>query len=122
MIAVNTGYEIQIDDMAAPDGNPLHKIGAIYNFASPSDAAVSKPIGQWNTFEIVPSIKQLVFQTSDTHYSFRYLPMGSFDVRSKQSTSIERRSPTRHGLLSFAGRLDTDIQITGSCRISNYLI
>jgi hypothetical protein len=34
MIAVNTGYEIQIDDMAAPDGNPLHKIGAIYNFAS----------------------------------------------------------------------------------------
>ena len=24
----------------------------------------------------VPSIKQLVFQTSDTHYSFRYLPMG----------------------------------------------
>jgi hypothetical protein len=76
MIAVNTGYEIQIDDMAAPDGNPLHKIGAIYNFASPSDAAVSKPIGQWNTFEIVPSIKQLVFQTSDTYYSFRYLPMG----------------------------------------------
>jgi hypothetical protein len=52
MIAVNTGYEIQIDDMAAPDGNPLHKTGAIYNFASPSDAAVSKPIGQWNTFEI----------------------------------------------------------------------
>lgn len=52
MIAVNTGYEIQIDDMAAPDGNPLHKTGAIYNIASPSDAAVSKPIGQWNTFEI----------------------------------------------------------------------
>jgi len=24
----------------------------------------------------VPSIKQLVFQTSDTYYSFRYLPMG----------------------------------------------
>jgi len=57
----------------------------------------------------VASIKQLVFQTSDTHYSFRYLPMGSFDVRSKQSTSIERRSPTRHGLVSFAGRLATAI-------------
>jgi hypothetical protein len=24
----------------------------------------------------VPSIKQLVYQTSDTNYSFRYLPMG----------------------------------------------
>jgi hypothetical protein len=51
LIAVNTGYEIQIDDMAMPDGNPLHKTGAIYNFASPSNAA-SKPVGQWNTFEI----------------------------------------------------------------------
>ena len=51
MIAVNTGYEIQIDDMAMPDGDPLHKTGAIYNFAGPSNAA-SKPVGQWNTFEI----------------------------------------------------------------------
>jgi hypothetical protein len=53
IIAVNTGYEIQIDDMAMQDGNPLHKTGAIYNFAAPSNAAVaSKPVGQWNTFEI----------------------------------------------------------------------
>jgi hypothetical protein len=51
MIAVDTGYEIQIDDMAMPDGNSLHKTGAIYNFAAPSNAA-SKPVGQWNTFEI----------------------------------------------------------------------
>ena len=52
MIAVNTGYEIQIDDMAMPDGNPLHKTGAIYNFAAPLNADVSKPIGQWNIFDI----------------------------------------------------------------------
>src|ERR671938_301592 len=52
LIAVNTGYEIQIDDMAMPDGNPLHKTGAIYNFAAPLNAAVTKPVGQWNTFEI----------------------------------------------------------------------
>ena len=51
LIAVNTGYEIQIDDMAMPDGNPLHKTGAIYNFATPLNAE-SKPVGQWNTFEI----------------------------------------------------------------------
>jgi hypothetical protein len=51
-IAVNTGYEIQIDDLAMPDGNPLHKTGAIYNFAAPSNANASKPVGQWNTFEI----------------------------------------------------------------------
>jgi hypothetical protein len=53
LIAVNTGYEIQIDDMAMPDGNPLHKTGAIYNFACPSNAETSsKPVGQWNAFEI----------------------------------------------------------------------
>jgi len=53
LIAVNTGYEIQIDDMAMPDGNPLHKTGAIYNFVGPLNAAVaSKPVGQWNIFEI----------------------------------------------------------------------
>jgi 3-keto-disaccharide hydrolase len=52
LIAVNTGYEIQIDDMAMPDGNPLHKTGAIYNFAAPLNAKASKPVGQWNTFEI----------------------------------------------------------------------
>jgi hypothetical protein len=38
--------------MAMPDDNPLQKTGAIYNFAAPSNAAASKPVGQWNTFEI----------------------------------------------------------------------
>ena len=56
----------------------------------------------------VPSIKQLVYQTSDTNYTL-ILANGSFDVRSKQSTSIERRSPTRHGLVSFAGSVATTI-------------
>ena len=39
-------------NMAMPDGNPLHKTGAIYNFATPLNAAVTKSVGQWNTFEI----------------------------------------------------------------------
>ena len=51
-IAVNTGYEIQIDDLAIPEGNPIHKTGAIYNFAIPLNAQASKPVGQWNTFDI----------------------------------------------------------------------
>src|SRR6476469_5724945 len=50
-IAVNKGYEIQIDDLSVPDRNPLHKTSAIYNFAAPSNQR-SKPIGEWNTFEI----------------------------------------------------------------------
>ena len=46
-VAVNTGYEIQIDDLAMP----IHKTGAIYNFAAPSNPR-SKSVGEWNTFEI----------------------------------------------------------------------
>lgn len=50
-IAVNNGYEIQIDDLGKPDGAEIHKTGAIYNFAAPSNV-VSKPVGQWNNLEI----------------------------------------------------------------------
>src|SRR5918911_356662 len=55
MIAVNNGYEIQIDDFAMPDGNPIHNTGAIYGFAAPSSSSkqiASKEVGQWNRFEI----------------------------------------------------------------------
>jgi hypothetical protein len=58
IIAVNNGYEIQIDDLAMPDGNPIHLTGAIYGFAAPysssssSSQISSKEVGQWNTFEI----------------------------------------------------------------------
>jgi 3-keto-disaccharide hydrolase len=55
MIAVNNGYEIQIDDLAMPDGNHIHNTGAIYGFAAPSYASkqiASKEVGQWNRFEI----------------------------------------------------------------------
>jgi hypothetical protein len=46
--AVNTGYEVQIDDQA-PDA--IHRSGAIYGFAAPSVAA-ARPVGEWNSYEI----------------------------------------------------------------------
>ena len=50
-IAINEGYEIQIDDDGAPSGNIIHKTGAIYGIQAPSTVA-SNPPGQWNTFVI----------------------------------------------------------------------
>lgn len=55
-LAVDKGYEIQIDDRGYnPDtnsfGDALHETGAIYTFAAASRLA-SKPIGQWNVYEI----------------------------------------------------------------------
>ena len=48
-IAVKTGYEIQIDDLALPNkGKEEHKTGAIYDIVPPSTSA-SKHVGEWNT-------------------------------------------------------------------------
>jgi hypothetical protein len=55
-LAVDQGYEVQIDDTGKnPDTNtfndPLHETGAIYKLA-PASKLASKPLGQWNTYEI----------------------------------------------------------------------
>ena len=55
-LAVDQGYEIQIDDRGYDPntnttGSPLHMTGAIYQLAAASKLT-SKPLGQWNTFEI----------------------------------------------------------------------
>ena len=49
--AVNNGYEVQIDDVGAPDGNMIRKTGAIFDFAAPTKVA-SNPVGDWNFYEI----------------------------------------------------------------------
>jgi hypothetical protein len=50
-VAVKHGYEIQIDDEGAPNGDGIHKTGAIYGVHPPAQVA-SKPPGEWNTFLI----------------------------------------------------------------------
>jgi 3-keto-disaccharide hydrolase len=55
-LAVDHGYEIQIDDRginpdAGTSNDPLHQTGAIYKIAAASHLA-SKPVGQWNAFDI----------------------------------------------------------------------
>ncbi len=53
-VAIDFGFEIQIDQLARPDSAPLHKTGAIYGFAAPDDPdnLPVKPVGEWNEFEI----------------------------------------------------------------------
>src|SRR5204862_8028371 len=53
-LAVDQGYEIQIDDRGYDPnmnttGSPLHMTGAVYQLAQATTLA-SKPVGQWNTF------------------------------------------------------------------------
>jgi hypothetical protein len=50
-VAIKHGYEIQIDDEGASDGDMIHKTGAIYGVQAPAKIA-SRPPGEWNTFLI----------------------------------------------------------------------
>lgn len=54
-VAVNQGYEIQIDDLGrdkqGKQGNPMYMTGAIYEFAPVSHLASCLP-REWNSFEI----------------------------------------------------------------------
>jgi len=45
--AVNTGYEIQIDDSQ----DPIHQTGSVYSFSAPFKVT-SKPVGAWNQYRI----------------------------------------------------------------------
>ena len=52
-VGVHFGFEVQIDELAQPDGSPLHRTGAIYNEAGQTLSQVpAKPPGQWNDYEI----------------------------------------------------------------------
>ena len=57
-IAIEYGYEIQIDDIGSPDGKPIHRTGAIYNYKGPLSTKMNSSskqlaVGRWNTFEII---------------------------------------------------------------------
>jgi hypothetical protein len=55
-VAVDTGFEIQIDDTAAPDGQDQHRTGAIYDIPVPQGQAYQRPAplvpGGWIDCEI----------------------------------------------------------------------
>jgi choline dehydrogenase-like flavoprotein len=53
-VGVHFGFEVQIDQLASPDGLGIHKTGAIYDLASPTNPNVLpvKPPGEWNQYEI----------------------------------------------------------------------
>jgi Domain of Unknown Function (DUF1080) len=63
-VAVNEGYEIQIDDIARLNGKPLHSTGAVYEFAAPS-MINSKSIGEWNSLKIIAEKQNYIVIIND---------------------------------------------------------
>lgn len=52
-VAVDFGFEIQINEPGAPDGAPMHTTGAVYNQPDQQYSRVpANPPGAWNTYAI----------------------------------------------------------------------
>jgi choline dehydrogenase-like flavoprotein len=56
-VADDFGFEVQIDELGAPDGAGIHRTGAIYRKDNRTDQETltqqaARPVGEWNDYEI----------------------------------------------------------------------
>jgi choline dehydrogenase-like flavoprotein len=56
-VGVHLGFEVQIDELGAPDGLAIHRTGAIYRGDNHTDNETltqqpARPVGAWNDYEI----------------------------------------------------------------------
>jgi len=99
-VGVDFGFEVQIDEIGAPDGAPVHKTGAIYGqptqFLSQSPARF---VGEWNEYEIrVKGQTFTVFLNGQQVTEFRNMDRS----RGLASTA---RAPSFVGLQTHTGRV-----------------
>jgi len=95
-VAVDFGFEVQIDQLGAPDGAAIHKTGAIYSFAGPGTVPV-KPVGEWNAYEISVQGQQysVRLNTIDvTNFAF---------VPGSDAAHPDRGLPTTNAIPRFVG-------------------
>jgi hypothetical protein len=97
-------FEVQIDELGAPDGQDIHKTGAIYSNDGRRDGETfalkpARPIGQWNEYEIrVKGQNYQVFLNGDQVCVFD----NPYPGRGLPSTSA---APTYIGLQTHTGRV-----------------
>ena len=52
-VGVDFGFEVQIDELARPDGADIHRTGAVYGQPGQNlNLQAALPVGQWNTYQI----------------------------------------------------------------------
>jgi len=103
-VAVDFGFEVQIDELGAPDGQDIHKTGAIYRNDGRRDGETfaqkpARAIGQWNEYEIrVKGQNYRVLLNGDEVCVFD----NPYPNRGLPSTPAE---PTYIGLQTHTGRV-----------------
>ena len=98
-VGVDFGFEVQIDQLAAPDGLPIHKTAAIYGFQGPNNpgALPVNPVGDWNLFEIT-------VQGQSYRVSLNGIEVTVFDfVVGSDAAHPERGLPSTNAIPRFIG-------------------
>ncbi len=91
-VGVQFGFEIQIDELGAPNGLPIQSTGAIYNEPSQTlSQQPAHPAGEWNQFEI--------HVEGQTYTVF----LNGTQVTTFTNTNSTRGLPTTPGSPSFIG-------------------
>jgi hypothetical protein len=102
-VGVNFGFEVQIDELARPDNAAIHRTGAIYGFKGPNLPSVTRPVGEWNEYEItVDGADITVVLNGQTVNQFHFTGDPQSPRRGQPSTS---QDPRFIGLQTHTGRL-----------------
>lgn len=103
-VGVNFGFEIQIDEQAAPDGADIHRTGAVYGqLPQTFSLAPARPVGQWNEYEIrVKKQTYVVMLNGSQVTSFTFAGDPAIPDRGLPSTAA---APRFIGLQAHTGRV-----------------
>lgn len=91
-VAVNFGFEVQIDELGKPDGAGIHKTGAIYNESTQTlTQNPARPLGEWNDYEI-----------NVTNQTYTVL-LNGVQVTTFTNTNPDRGKPSTSKIPSYIG-------------------
>lgn len=106
-VAVDFGFEVQINDSAEPDGASIHRTGAIYNFAGPANpnALPIKPLGEWNALEIRAQGQVYTVKLNGTQVTNFTFVAGSDPAHPDRGLPSTNAAPRFVGLQTHTGRV-----------------
>jgi hypothetical protein len=100
-VAVDFGFEIQINEPGDPDGAPNHTTGAVYGEAGQAfTRVVAKPPGSWNAYEIRVEKQVYTVRLNGTQVT-RFVNGGSRGVPSAPGAPSHIGLQTHSGSVAF---------------------
>jgi hypothetical protein len=106
-VGVDFGFEVQIDQTAAPDGAPVHMTGAIYGLAGPQNpgALPIQAVGEWNEYEIKVKGQSYTATLNGQQVTSFTFTVGSDPLHPERGLPSTSLVPRYIGLQAHTGRV-----------------